>query len=947
MRTGRRFALALLTGVTAVAAIAPTAAGASAAGAEDDLVPGTIEAAEAAAGRPWAPPRERDRADVPTDRYELAGGCYAMQAANGNWVMRDGEGYVALAPTPDTAERFHLQATDLGTYLLFGSDEHLPAVADSLLGETASDLPDSPLGGQLGGLTIGLTDDVARDLAAGPLSQATGRGSGLVATDRAGVLADWDLDVHPDRDGAFRLASVALPETHLVVDGDATLTLAAAGAADGSDAVAFRRTEGCATWPEVDINVTGPYVHGPAAIGEVRGHLDGHLHGMAFEFLGGRARCGQPWHPYGVEAALQGCPEHDLAGGRTHVLETFLSGRDPVAGHDTTGWPTFVDWPAHDSLTYEQTYHRWIERAWRGGLRMYVNLLVDNNQLCKIHPWKDHGCNEMDGVRLQAQRIREFERYIDAQYGGPGQGWLRIVTDPFEARRVMNEGRLAVVLGIEVSRLFDCDVKLGQPGCTAEEVDARLQEVYDLGVRQMELVNKFDNAFSGVAGDSGETGLLVNGANVLETGGFWRMGTCPDTHDHAPDGSSAPDAADDAYKGHDRRQYNLGDEGGLPDEVVGRDALAGALLQELGTSGAAPVYGPGPHCNDMGMSELGEHLLRRMMERGMVFDPDHMSAKGRHQAMQVMEAAGYSGVISSHSWADDDIYRRVLGLGGVVTPMAGGSTGFVDKWQKLKSWADGRFPFGLGYGSDINGFATQGGPRGGATAVEYPFEGFGGVVVDRQRSGERVFDVNTEGVAHYGLYPDWIEDLRVQAGDEIVADLERGAETYLQMWERALGVAPDACRDDVDDLSIRQVRRVGRGMPAEQVLLLLGQPTTRGHERWTYCLEGGRTVELRFDEDGLTRAAKVRRAGTAATRSADTPTAATTATDGPAADDASASAAAAPVVDEHGHVHVAGDLAAAAGPGDDGVDAEALLPLVLLLAGAAGLGLGARRTRRE
>jgi hypothetical protein len=32
------------------------------------------------------------------------------------------------------------------------------------------------------------------------------------------------------------------------------------------------------------------------------------------------------------------------------------------------------------------------------------------------------------------------------------------------------------------------------------QIDERLQEVYDMGVRQMELVNKFDNALAGVTG---------------------------------------------------------------------------------------------------------------------------------------------------------------------------------------------------------------------------------------------------------------------------------------------------------------------------------------------------------------------------------------------------------------------------------------------------------------
>src|SRR5690606_32795097 len=127
---------------------------------------------------------------------------------------------------------------------------------------------------------------------------------------------------------------------------------------------------------------------------------------------------GQPWHPYGVEHALVDCPDHE-PGGRGAALELAVSGGDPVAGHDTVGWPTFVDWPAYGSLTHEQMYYRWLERSWRGGLRLMVNLLVDNNQLCKLWAYKDHGCNEMDGVRLQAQRLRELEAYVDAQSGGP------------------------------------------------------------------------------------------------------------------------------------------------------------------------------------------------------------------------------------------------------------------------------------------------------------------------------------------------------------------------------------------------------------------------------------------------------------------------------------------------------------------------------------------------
>ncbi len=207
----------------------------------------------------------------------------------------------------------------------------------------------------------------------------------------------------------------------------------------------------------------------------------------------------------------------------------------------------------------------------------------------------------------------------------------------------MNEGKLAVVLGVEVSLLFDCTTTAGQPNCDEAQIDRQLEEVYDLGVRQMELVNKFDNALSGVAGDAGTTGVLVNGANFLETGSFWRFETCDEDEDHA----------------HDRTYPNVSDEAGLPPELAARDALAGVVLNAVGGSGLAPAYAAGPHCNKLGLSDLGAHTIERMAERGMLFDPDHMSAKARDEAMTLIEERGYSGVMSSHSWSDAGIYERI------------------------------------------------------------------------------------------------------------------------------------------------------------------------------------------------------------------------------------------------------------------------------------------------
>ena len=584
--------------------------------------------------------------------------------------------------------------------------------------------------------------------------------------------------------------------------------------AGGDSLTVGSRADGCAEYPEIEVNATGrPGTS--RAFDHVTGVMDGHMHWMAFEFLGGSAHCGRPWHPYGVEYALVDCPDHSAGGGCGAVLENVLFG-NPARCHDPVGWPTFKDWPHPQSLTHENSYYRWVERAWRGGLRIWVNLLVENKALCDIYPIKRNGCNEMDSVRLQDRDLKELQDYIDAQNGGPGKGWMRLVDDPFEARRVINSGRLAVVQGIEISQLFDCNVYNGQPLCSKAMVDEQLEEVYGMGIRQMELVNKFDNALAGVAGDGGETGMVTNQGNKKETNRYWDMKTC---------------------------QVGEGDK-----EQIGvpRDLLIGNGLNALLPPGTAPVYGDPPHCNQLGLSDLGEYVVRQMMKRRMVVDPDHLSQAARDEVLALVEAQRYHGVVSSHSWSNQRDYPRILARGGVVTPYAGSSTGFVKQWREVRKGYDRRFYNGFGYGADMNGFGSQGLPRNPEeNPVKYPFRSLDGkVTLDKQRSGERVYDVNTDGMSHYGLYPDWIEDLRMIAGDRIVREMSRGAEAYLQMWERAEGIRPaHRCPAGGGDFTERTLKRMRLGMrPVTLLRAVRRQPLSRGRV-WRYCVREPRTYE--------------------------------------------------------------------------------------------------------
>jgi hypothetical protein len=178
-----------------------------------------------------------------------------------------------------------------------------------------------------------------------------------------------------------------------------------------------------------------------------------------------------------------------------------------------------------------------------------------------------------------------------------------------------------------------------------------------------------------------------------------------------------------------------------------------------------------------------------MIDRGMIIETDHLSVKGRDLVLDILEARGYSGVITSHGWGDDTSRIRIQALGGIVAPYANTTTTFIREWEDARETQPGQYLWGIGYGTDTNGLGSQAAPRPGAAEndpVTYPYTTFdGGTTMDPNLWGERLWDFNVDGASQYGLFPDWVEDMSHVAGQEIVDDLARGAEAYLQMWERA------------------------------------------------------------------------------------------------------------------------------------------------------------------
>jgi microsomal dipeptidase-like Zn-dependent dipeptidase len=466
----------------------------------------------------------------------------------------------------------------------------------------------------------------------------------------------------------------------------------------------------------------------------VFGFADMHLHITADMRAGGNVLYGESFDRFGIGEALG---HDDRAHGSDGSLDTtgnLLRNGSPAGTHDTHGWPTFAGWPVHDTYTHQQTYYAWLGRVWTAGLRLVVAQTVEDEPLCQLEALRTHSCDETATVKLQIARLRALQRYVDAQAGGAGRGWFRLVYDPSQARRVIKRGKLAVLIGMESSDALGCSEFQGMPHCTRADIDRRLDELYRLGLRSMFIAHWVDNAFAGAALQSGATGQFISAMQVQQTGQPFASVPCAGA-----------------------------------DEANGK-------------------------CNAKGLSDLGRYLVRRLIAKHMLIEADHLSQKARASVLAIAEANRYP-LVSSHTgtggeWTPPQL-RRLFAIGGLASATPATAPEFAKKILRFRGGlGPGRY-FCAGLGSDTGGFNASPGPRpdAGSHPLRYPFAAYDGkVTFVRQQSGRRVFDLNRDGVAHYGLYADVIGDMQRQpATRAALAPFFRSAEAYLRMWERAVG----------------------------------------------------------------------------------------------------------------------------------------------------------------
>jgi microsomal dipeptidase-like Zn-dependent dipeptidase len=577
--------------------------------------------------------------------------------------------------------------------------------------------------------------------------------------------------------------------------------------------LSFSEQSECATFPELTVDATGDVSVTEFDDGSVFGFVETHAHLFTNNgFGGGGVFHGAPFHPLGVEHALDDCELGHGVDGRkdfmgsvfnagvgdfNDLLPAIFAGELPQKDHDTQGYPEFTSWPAAPgSATHQVQYYKWLERAYLSGLRLLVQHATTNQVLCQLvtgigaNP-KRYDCNDMIAVDRIIESTYALERYIDALSGGPGKGWFRIVFSPAEAREQISAGKLAVVLGIETSDVFDCYlVPFGQfSKCSEEDVLAKLDEYHDRGVRVLFPVHKFDNAFSAGDGDRRVSDL----GNFGHTGHYSNFILCPEELLTFPGGFD-DGGLNFANLNKPREVY----DSPPPFDMSGFDANPiGALLPNIGLLGGGPLEGE--YCQNHGLTDLGEFLIKEMMMRGMVIEVDHMPRKSYKRAFEMLQQYDYPAV-GSHGRNNNGLLYQ---LGGVSKfnfgrcRSADTPATMDDGLQKRVALMREAGAFEAeGFGFDLNGFAGAPGPRFGENSncsdvqsdpVTYPFKSYAGDITFQQPVvGDRTLDFNTEGMVHLGLVAELIEDVRRDGvTDKDLEPLFKSAEGYLRMWEKS------------------------------------------------------------------------------------------------------------------------------------------------------------------
>jgi microsomal dipeptidase-like Zn-dependent dipeptidase len=444
-------------------------------------------------------------------------------------------------------------------------------------------------------------------------------------------------------------------------------------------------------------------------------------------------------------------------------------------------------------------------RAYQGGLRVLIADTVDTQLLSQL--WTYQGASalppspgfDLNSAITQIQYIKGLAANND---------WMRIVYSAAEARAAVQSNKLAVILGVEMDSLSLSDIDT-------------LYTMY--GVRHIIPIHLADNDFGGTA----EYDNTFN-SNSRYLNGTWETPLWDDCLNF---------------------QF---DAAGL--ETISFSPCPSSLssgncpnLQTMDPMTFQNIYGP--PCSDPTSGVAGFHgcgvrnpkgidssAMAALMSKPILLDVAHMSQQAADETLTLAEQFGFP-VMDSHTGIRDDdpnscpvrqgvadflvterslplsqakriaALHGVIGLGTAREPLGAGD-GVSEWWADYVSLQGVGFSHGKGValGTDANGLSWQI-PHGNLDVgkVDYPVTvassfapppGVETPALPMYTLGSRSFDINNDGIAVYGMLPDFLSAVDSLAKDSgsvcdggtcaaNIAPMFHTAEDVIEMWELA------------------------------------------------------------------------------------------------------------------------------------------------------------------
>ena len=478
------------------------------------------------------------------------------------------------------------------------------------------------------------------------------------------------------------------------------------------------------------------------------------------------------------------------------------------------GFELFPVWPDPKAKIHQQMYLEQVRRAHGAGLRLIVACAVNNELLADAY----HGCRPGNSDEAAIDRqLTAIAQWVDQNWT-----WMALVRSPWEARAAVEQEKLAVVMGIEVDSIAGATMRReGQ--LSPADAQKIVDRWWARGVRLIHPVHLADNALGGAALYDARFNCLIHYLNQKHASGLTR----PWYGDAVPASANGPD--------RDVR-FLLSSA----DQLL---TWAYGVVKKDPYPDYAQLCGSVGHVNRRGLSEAGEAFVRRMMRRGMLVDVEHMSARSFRDTLSIARAERYP-VFSTHTLLRDlavkrspeEPFRRgcateamrsredllllkevggYLGLGAHAGLAAEGADRIEGSanWAAAFRYAVSEIGFDtVAIGTDMNGFAEAPGARfrRGLSGLEprrredrvrplvYGSDPLptGNGTLERARLGIREYDLNVDGVCHYGMLPDLLLDVALSIGDgaypsfRSLDPLLHSADGFIRVWQRCEDRAP-------------------------------------------------------------------------------------------------------------------------------------------------------------